>query len=53
MIKHSYKVHAWDVFSFKGQVRFFLFTEIIDETFYREILIKNLFENTKYVMRKY
>jgi len=34
IVKHSYKVHTWDTFSFKCQVRFLLFTEIIDRAFY-------------------
>ena len=52
MVKHSYKVHAWGAFSAKGSVGFLLFTSIMDGTFYREILVKNLFNNANTVMRR-
>ena len=52
MVKHPYKVHAWGAFSAKDQVGFLLFTRIIDEVFYQEILIKSLFENARYVIGK-
>ncbi len=53
MVKHSYKVHAWGAFSAKGSVGFLLFTGIMDDAFYREILVENLFDNTNTVMGRH
>ena len=50
MVKHPYKVYAWDAFSAKGPIGFLLFTGIMDGNFYREILIENLFENANTIM---
>jgi transposase len=50
MVKHSYKVHAWDAFSAKGSIGFLLFTGIMDGAFYHKILVENLFDNANTVM---
>ena len=52
MIKHLYKVHAWNAFSIKGSIGFLLFTGIMDGAFYHEILVENLFDNAKIVMER-
>ncbi len=52
MIKHLYKVHAQDAFSAKGSISLFLFTGIMDNAFYHEILNENLFDNANTVMEK-
>src|SRR5438128_2985298 len=52
MVKHPYKVHAWSVFSVKGPISFFLFTDIMDGALYRKILTENLFENANNIMGK-
>src|SRR5438128_12296284 len=52
MVKHPYKVHAWSVFSVKGPISFFLFTDIMDGALYRKILTENLFENANKIMGK-
>ncbi|RGB30906.1 hypothetical protein C1646_764719 [Rhizophagus diaphanus] len=52
MVKHPYKVHAWDAFSAKGPIGLCLFTGIMDGAFYREILTENLFDNANTIMER-
>ena len=52
MVKHSYKVYAWNAFSAKGSIGLLLFTGIMDSAFYHEILNENLFDNANTVIRR-
>jgi DDE superfamily endonuclease/Transposase len=50
--KHPAKVHAWGAFSAKGTIGFYLFTQNMDGSLYRQILTNHLFENASRVMPK-
>lgn len=48
--KHPAKVHAWGAFSARGTIGFYIFTQNMDGSLYRDILTDNLFENASRVM---
>jgi len=45
MVKHPFKIHAWEAFSARGPIALVLFTENLNSQRYCEILETHLFPN--------